>query len=449
MTGLLIKKEIIQYINSLRFIIASVLIFILIISSIIVSSYEYREKANRISARQRTNQDELSRVNNYRDLNLMGMTIFKPASKLMYFVKGLEESTGETAGIQAFIHPSLGAGIRDNPLFAVFKPVDFLYIVIYVLSITAFIFSYDSISGEKEGGTLKLMLVQGVSRGQVIIGKTLGAFISLSIPFILAFLTGLIFTQVSPMLRLEGEHWIRISIVFILCLLFILIFISVGILVSTLTHRSIIALFSLLFIWITVIVAYPNLSGIFVKKLSPVTEYAEIDGKSEMIFQDGQKESMDRIMKIARKIQGPPSFDSIMDEVVKQGDIDSEKIRLLNEQYHQEILRQLKLLKKISMISPSAALSFASMRLANTGYEYQQKFLEDAIMFRNRFSRLIQSIDDKSKPVETANIPRFNMRTESWQESFAGSLAEIVFLIIYTGIFFALSAINFVRYDVR
>ena len=62
----------------------------------------------------------------------------------------------------------------------------------YVLSLIAILFTFDSISGERERGTLRLMLANSIPRHTVLLGKFLGALISISAPLTLAVLMNLL-----------------------------------------------------------------------------------------------------------------------------------------------------------------------------------------------------------------------------------------------------------------
>ena len=61
--------------------------------------------------------------------------------------------------------------------------IDWAFVIGYVLSLIALLFTFDSVAGEREHGTLRLMLANPIPRHTVLIGKFLGAFISVNIPF--------------------------------------------------------------------------------------------------------------------------------------------------------------------------------------------------------------------------------------------------------------------------
>ena len=67
----------------------------------------------------------------------------------------------------------------DNPFLAMFLTVDVVFIFKIVLSALAILFAYNTISGEREDGTLRLVLSNAIPRDTVVLGKYLGGMLSL------------------------------------------------------------------------------------------------------------------------------------------------------------------------------------------------------------------------------------------------------------------------------
>ena len=70
--------------------------------------------------------------------------------------------------------------------------IDWAFMVGYVLSFVGILFTFDAISGERERGTLRLMMATSTSRNTVLLGKFLGALVSIGLPFLIAALLNLI-----------------------------------------------------------------------------------------------------------------------------------------------------------------------------------------------------------------------------------------------------------------
>ena len=110
--------------------------------------------------------------------------------------------------------------------------VDWGFIIGYVLSLIALLFTFDAVSSERERGTLRLMLANAIPRHTVLIGKFLGALISISIPFTLAVLMNLLVISTSSDVYLVPETWSRLCIIFFIALLYTCLFLALGLLVS-------------------------------------------------------------------------------------------------------------------------------------------------------------------------------------------------------------------------
>ena len=54
------------------------------------------------------------------------------------------------------------------------------------------IFAYDAIAGEREGGTLRLVLAQPVRRAHILVAKYISAMACLLVPLILSLLFALL-----------------------------------------------------------------------------------------------------------------------------------------------------------------------------------------------------------------------------------------------------------------
>ena len=87
--------------------------------------------------------------------------------------------------------------------------IDWTFIIGYILSLIALLFTFDAISGERERGTLRLMLANSIPRHTVLLGKFLGALISTTIPFMLAMLVNVLMLSTSSAIHLNTQAWGR------------------------------------------------------------------------------------------------------------------------------------------------------------------------------------------------------------------------------------------------
>jgi ABC-type transport system involved in multi-copper enzyme maturation permease subunit len=90
--------------------------------------------------------------------------------------------------------------------------------------------AYDAVSGEREQGTLRLMLSGTAARYQVLLGKLLAGLLVLVVAVAIAFALGLVILLCLPMVELTGSDWIRIGLMFLASLVFIATMYNLGLL---------------------------------------------------------------------------------------------------------------------------------------------------------------------------------------------------------------------------
>jgi ABC-2 type transport system permease protein len=198
----IIRKEIAENITSYRNLITTGLCIVLFLASVIIMTRDYQNRQISYSLRDRMGQTRTG----------MRPKLAKSPTVLSVLARGLDPNMGRLIFIWwSQPRKEVGADVVDpgdrNPLFSLFSAPDFVYIIKIVMSILALFFAFDSICGEKERGTLKLMLSSGkISRSSVILGKWLGGYLSLIICLLPALLLVLIWMTVHPALDIRGDN---------------------------------------------------------------------------------------------------------------------------------------------------------------------------------------------------------------------------------------------------
>jgi ABC-type transport system involved in multi-copper enzyme maturation permease subunit len=170
------KKEILENIVSYRFYILTGLLALLMLVAVIVGYGDF-----------------LLRLENYEILRPApaSTNIIIEPTPMSILAKGLEANLTRLyeisiTGIE--IHQNQQA---VNRIFALFAVPDMLFIIKVVLALIAVLFSFDAIAFEKEQGTLKLLLSNGIGRSSLVLGKLLGRFLMVIVPFAVLFLLAL------------------------------------------------------------------------------------------------------------------------------------------------------------------------------------------------------------------------------------------------------------------
>ena len=178
---------------------------------------------------------------------------------------------------------------RQNPLMRGLRKIDFAFAVATFLSLLAFLLSFDSISGERETGTLFLVIANSVSRGAILLGKLLGGMGCLAISLAVALNAALIVGLQSPRIALGTADWIAVGLLFAVSLLFLSGLFILGMVVSCWTDRPSTSLVVLLLIWTVAVALIPNAApyaASLLREMPSESEYARKYAETSQSLQE-------------------------------------------------------------------------------------------------------------------------------------------------------------------
>jgi ABC-type transport system involved in multi-copper enzyme maturation permease subunit len=464
----IIRKEILDNITSPKFVFTFLLCAVLILLSVYTGVANYGAEKKEYTAAVALNKKNLESQPNYTSLAGIGVKINKPPQPLGTVVNGIEEAVGRVAPVNIAQDPNLvESKYGSNPVFAVFGPLDLMFIVKIVLSLFAILFTYDAIVGEKEKGTLKLALSNDVPRDRLILGKAIGGYISLLMPLLVPLVLSLIILLVAPNLALGGGDWVRLLLIFLMFFLYLSVFFSLGLFVSARTTRSSTSFLVLLFLWVVIVMVIPKAAVITAGQIEPIPSVHEITAKKDAFLQQVQQEAQKGYLDWVKKNppakgEDPKVFQDKLKQFLQdyQQEMTSkidENNAALERDYQLRKGAQQNLAVNLSRISPASALTFGSMTLARTGIDEYDRFLAAVRTYKPIYtkwvnSKLAQSINFQTGEQGKVNIedmPQFSIAPESLGKSFARTLPDFALMVFMIIVFFVGAYVSFLRYDVR
>lgn len=496
MFGTLLMKEIHETVTGGKFLIATVLCLVLIPLGMFVTLKDYEQRqANYRNAEQLYEQRSEGKV---------GPTFkaegYRPPSPLSVFAVGLEQFLPNKAvtsdaryafweSTEGIIQISNESSLH-NPMSLLFGKMDFLFNVSFVLSIFVLLSTFSVITGEREQGTLKLMMSNPVPRWIVLAAKIAGSYLVFLAPFIASCLIGLLLIGLSGAFPLNGAGIapavlaiIAVTILFLLCLF------TLGVLVSSTTRNSILSIIVLLFIWTMFALVIPKLSPMVAQIIKPVESEQVVASKIQNTRADIKQEQLKReddlfIEVMARHggtvedyfdmERGTPERTAIeaeYDELVAPVRADyAERLSVatanLQRDYDNSVHEQETVSMLISRISPISCFTYILTELAGTGVGEIDNFKHQAEQFQEHVK---ETVYDKfryrqygaggynmgfyAEPgVDAGSMPIPEMtgyRRATVAGAFGRTWPDILLLAIYTVLFFAGAFVRFLRYDVR
>lgn len=277
----LLRKEILNNLLNLRFILSYFLCTILLVGSAAIMLADYAAQKKVYD----TNRNVYERTidNNIDDYwgSYMGYEkpVARPPIATKIFAAGVEKDPDPKASVAYPLWPYFNGDFKRNPLSNLFPTMDAMFIIGIILSLLIFVLTYDSISGEREEGTLKVLLSCPVPRDLVITAKWAGGYLSLFFPYIVAWLIVALLITFSPGLGFGSSEWLHMLMVILAGALYIAVIFSISMAVSVVARNSGIAILALLFIWVVLIVALPALStpAAYLALHPPAVEQTRLD----------------------------------------------------------------------------------------------------------------------------------------------------------------------------
>ena len=318
---------------------------------------------------------------------------------------------------------------------------------------------FDSISGERERGTLRLMLANSVSRNTVICGKFLGAFFSIVIPLILGVIVSLSIIYFSESVHFTGNHWVRLGVILCVMLIYISIFIFLGILVSSRAKESSTSLAILLLIWAVWVVLIPNTFGSIGSRL-----HSQPSVKAFLTQYWDSREELQ--MRYFLRIKEPPQREIPATIAIALGaeyiNKDTELRERLHADYLSVELRQIQTARSLTRMSPAAIGQYTFEALAGTGVPRHLDFISQTRQYTKQFRQFLTDMDrsdpesphavgipegTSQNPVNFDAVPKFE-DSHRFSADFNAAIVDLLLLILFLLVLFVGTFLSFFRREI-
>ena len=458
------KRELYNNLNSLRFALTTVLLLALMVTNAV---RHIREHPKRVQKYHNAVTESVNRLTSHADSSLYTLAqkgpgdFYKKPSALHFCAEGGETllpdriNGGGLGSVQFWSLRYPDANINMMNVGPDVSEVDWAFIIGYILSLIALIFTFDAISSEREHGTLRLTLANSIPRHTVLIGKFLGALISTTIPFMLAVLVNLLMLSTASAIHLNTQAWGRLGIILFIALLYTCLFLALGLLISARVQRSAVSLVILLLTWVTVVVFMPSTLASLAIDFSPSMsrdEYWDRYGESDRKFRHenhvwARAKGLDE-----RTLRKRGEFFIIM----------AANSEHLNEGYLTFKITQVQRARAITSISPAALLQHLLEAFAGTGLDRHQQFIENVQRYAREYREFIVDMDRgdpesrhimgvregmSQKPVNPEAVPRFE-DTFNIGKDFNTAATKLLLLSLFVVVLLAGAYLAFVRVEI-
>ena len=255
----LIRRELLDNLMTFRFAAAVLIMLLLVVANTVVLLKDYERRLASYDAAVQKRRQELLETKTYSAVRL---TAYRPPNPLSIFNVGLDKRLGNTLGVNYLYVPTLwdaGKHGSNNAFLNIFASIDIVFIFQGILSLLALVFAYDALAGERERGTLRLVLTHAVRRGHILFAKYISAMLCLLMPLVMCFLLVLMMLTTSASVFLSMDDFLRIGGVIFTSFVYLSLFYLIGLLISAATRRTGTALMIAMFVWGFLVLVYPNM----------------------------------------------------------------------------------------------------------------------------------------------------------------------------------------------
>ncbi len=487
----LIRQELLSHLMSARFFAAVVITLLLVVANAVVLLEDYERRLARYSQQENTHRQKAQEAKTYSTLKL---SVERPPNPLSLFSAGLDKRLGSTFEIYHGSVPLISDGSArslDNAFLNLFSKIDLVLIFQVVLSLMALLFAYDAIAGDWENGTLRLVISHPVRRGTILLAKYIGAMVCLLLPVLMSLLMVLILLSTVGSIQLDGEDFLRIGGIVLTTTIYLSAFYLIGLLISTATRRTATSLMLCMFLWVALVLVYPNWSRFAItpvgdtravrsssdQQIAQIWEEVDreeaqflanspLEGKPQRFnldviqssgFSGGRRYGID--MKLSN--QSDPLVPHVQKYHATMGALyirSAEQIALVRKQtLDRTSLRRAIWHERLMKLSPASLYTFATAAWAGTDLEGMSDFVQAVQSYRRT---LIDYFHDKDAfgsrqwfasdkgAVDWWDLPQFRFARADVSENATRALPELFLLLLINLFLFTATFLIFTKLEV-
>ncbi len=455
----LIRKELLDHLLSLRFAMACIICPVVVLSSVFVLTRDYRDASLDFRTNRLMHADQLNDVRFPHLLTSEGVLVDKPLNPMKVFFSGVAEGR-HTASVRisAVAAPEVQASFEKNPVGLLFPVMDLTFVAGIIMSLMAIAFSYDAFSGEKDSGTLKVVLSDSVARDLLLISKWIGGCLALSAPFLLSVVLGLLITLLFPEIDLRQADWLSLGLAVAGTLAYLSTIFALGLFVSARTAMPSTSITVLLLVWVVMVLVYPNLAPRVAGLVQPTPSMQSVEAEKSRL----RDEEQGKFIHEWRAYIGPAqeAGTPVEELLAKYKELESEMAeratsgrKRIEADFQRSMDEQVSLTRMLAKVSPAALFTVAVCDFSGTGVQEKANFREQlqrysATWTEYAYSKFDAAIYEGEAELDTEDYPRFDYVTLPFEDRLRDTSIDMLILLLWNAVFLLLAWTSVTRYDV-
>ncbi len=284
--------------------------------------------------------------------------------------------------------------LKDAPLLSTFITIDWVFVIGVLLSLAAFLFTHDAIVGEKENGTLKLVMANSLPRHTLLWGKFWGALLVLIGVLLLSVVLNLLIVLVLADVSLDFSHAVRIAVMVLISVVYLAVCTSLGLLISAHSSTRRVSLTTVLLVWVSMVLLWPQAGKIIAELFHEEAHELE---HTKHVYEYGDGTFIWHPMRGHAYGLAWENNNRLDPAFIKEFSSALRSERTHHQELENALLRhrvqQVNLAQHIVRVSPMGAYQYAMEPMAGTGLPRYRYFIAQARRYVQRFEESLLAID--------------------------------------------------------
>lgn len=404
-TGAVLRKEMLAVVRDGRLITLALAALVLLAGFFAHAVHEHQRLQLERQAVGNTVQQQWNQqgVKNPHSAAHFGLYVFAPDTALAAMDPGLRPFTGQALWLEPHKRnlPRF-ASAADDGAAKRFGPASAAFLLYALLPLLVIALAYNSITQEREQGTLRMLHCLGLSPRRLIGAKFLGLMLAFGAVFLPA--TVMAVAVLGGNVGLSTDEFWRVAATSLSYLVYFGVFAAVGMAASAWFKRSRLALFALMGFWLLSVLVAPRVGAALAERLvslpsatafwaairSDIDQGLDGDGNAAARAAGFETTTLARY-GVARVEDLPVGYVSLRRAF---NDAYSMKVHDLHfERLRTRLARQGDVLRAAAVLGPTLAMRGLSMSLAGTDLAHQHAFDDSAEAHRRYFIALTEQWD--------------------------------------------------------
>jgi ABC-type transport system involved in multi-copper enzyme maturation permease subunit len=452
----ILRREIQETFSSSTLLSALIVLTMLVMLSAYIQARYYQRLVGDYAVRQ-----SIPRAEN----SSQTIVLIRPLPPLLPFFNGVYDGLPDEFRLRSdsvTINPLSG---DITPLDSLFPKIDLSFIIGILMTLLTILLTHDTIAGDREQGTLKLILAGPVKRRTVLAAKLTGVILLVAIIliYVVSLYTTVIIIFSDKTVNLSAANLSVITLCTLAALLVLMVIAALGAAISASVRRSLVSLTACTSIWIISILIWPSLGPKIASSFEMVSTWEATQRDIALKATELMHEELAEHRKTAAdlKAQGvdvESAWQRYLKLKYRWVKRKNEVIGRLVEERKTQIRDQRAIAVHASLLSPYVAFREILGTFCDTGLESyddflmaveryeEQEFLPgsfDLLSRQKPWLNVANQEDDRLqlRPIEVPPPDLFKrLAAAAWPLGIL--IAELLFLMI-------LGILGFERYDVR